>query len=76
MQIRGSLFKLIDVAYDFRLHFGLSSYELHHYEDGAFVDFQVSKIEDVPTLVHLSQGLRISVYANGDTMGVRLYEDL
>ena len=69
-----TLSELIDVAYDIKVFFGLGSYELNHYEDGSFVDFQVKKVENLPTLLSLSQGHEIRFYASENYIIVRLYE--
>lgn len=69
-----ALEKLIDTAYGIKVYFGLSSYELHQYEDGSFVDFHVRKVVDLPTLVKLAHGLELRFFAEDNAITVRLFE--
>jgi hypothetical protein len=66
--------ELIEIAFDVKVFFQLSSYELHHYEDGSFVDFHVRKVVDLPTLIKIANGLELNFFAEDGTMIVRLYE--
>lgn len=70
-----SLQKLIEVAFDVKVYFSVGSYEMHHYEDGSYCDFHVRQILDLKTLLRLANGLEVRIYANGDSVIVRLYED-
>ena len=69
-----SLQELIDIAFDVKVFFNLSSYVLYQFEDGSFVDFHVKKIEDPVELLRLSQGLDVRMYAEENYITVRLYE--
>lgn len=70
-----SLQKLIDVAFDVKVYFGVNFYELHHYEDGSYCEFRVRQVRDLKTLLRLSNGLEVGFFADGDFVVVRLYED-
>lgn len=69
-----SLEELIDTAYGIKVYFSLSSYELHQYEDGSFVDFHVRKVVDLPTLIKLAHGLELKFFAEENAITVRLFE--
>lgn len=69
-----SMQELINIAFDVNVFFGLSSYVLHHYEDGSFVDFHVRKIDDPVELLRLCQGLDVRMYAEENYITVRLCE--
>lgn len=66
--------ELIEIAFDVKVFFQLSSYELHHYEDGSYVDFHVRKVVDLPTLIKIANGLELKFFADDGTMIVRLFE--
>lgn len=66
--------ELIERAYDIKVYFAVGSYELHHYEDGSFVDFHVKKVVDLGTLLQLAGGLELKFFADGNLMIVRLFE--
>ena len=69
-----TLEELIETAYDIKVYFSLSSYELHQYEDGSFADFHVRKVVDLPTLVKLAHGLELKFFAEDNAITVRLFE--
>jgi len=69
-----TLSELIERAYDIKIYFCLSAYELHHYEDGSFVDFHVQKVVDLPTLQRLAGGLIIKFFSGDGFMIVRVFE--
>lgn len=66
--------ELVETAFNVKVFFRLSSYELHHYEDGSYVDFHVLKVVDLPTLIRLANGLELKFFAEDGTMIVRLLE--
>ncbi len=70
-----SLQFLIDVSFDVKVYFGVGSYEIHHYEDGSYCDFRVRQVNDLKTLLRLSQGLEMRFLPDGDFIIVRLFED-
>lgn len=69
-----TLAELIERAFDIKCHFELSSYELHHYCDGSYVDFRVKKIYDLQTLIRLAGGLSLKLFASDGYVIVRLFE--
>ena len=69
-----TLAELIERAYDIKVYFSVGAYELHHYEDGSFVDFHVQKVVDLPTLQRLAGGLEIKFFSGDGYMKVRLFE--
>lgn len=69
-----TLAELIERAYDIKIYFCLGSYELHHYEDGSFVDFHVKKVVDLPTLQRLAGDLVIKFFSGDGYMIVRVFE--
>ena len=66
--------ELIERSYDLKVFFQISSYELHHYEDGSFSDFHVKKVVDLPTLINLAGGLELKFFSDTSLMIVRLFE--
>ena len=69
-----SLQELIERAFDIKVYFALGSYELHHYEDGSYVDFHVQKVIDLYSLTRLAGGLELKFFAGSDFIIVRLFE--
>lgn len=67
--------ELLERAFDIKVLFMLSSYELHHYEDGSYVDFHVQKVVCLPTLIKLAGSLELKFFHGDGDMIVRLYED-
>lgn len=67
--------ELIERAFDIKVFFMLSSYELHHYEDGSYVDFHVQKVVCLPTLIKLAGPLELKFFRGEGYMIVRLFED-
>lgn len=73
--MRQSLIDLIEVAFDVKVYFGVSSYELHQYDDGSYVDFLVQKIPDVKRLLSLANGLDMRILYDERGIIVRLSEN-
>lgn len=65
---------MIERAIDINCHFQLSSYELHHYEYGSFVDFHVQKVVNLPELIKLAGGLELKFFNDTNSIIVRLFE--
>lgn len=74
MIMSANLSQLIEVAFDVKVFFGLGSYELHHYEDGSFVDFHVKKVPDILGLLKVANGLELKFFAEDNFIIVRLFE--
>ncbi len=70
-----SLSDLIDVAFNVKVYFKVSSYELHQYDDGSYVEFVVQKIPDVKRLLSLTKGLDMQILNGNIGIIVRLYEN-
>lgn len=69
-----TLEELIERSFAIKCHFQVSSYELHHYEDGSFVDFHVQNVVNLPELIKLAGGLEMNFYNKSDSILVRLFE--
>lgn len=67
--------ELIERAFDIKVLLEVGSYELHHYEDGSFVDFHVQKVLSLPTLIKLAGKLELKFFSADGYMIVRLFED-
>ena len=67
--------ELIERAFNIKVFFMLGSYELHHYEDGSYVDFHVQKVVCLPTLIKLAGPLELKFFSGDGYMIVRLFED-
>lgn len=72
--MRSTLTQLIERAFDIKVYFSLGSYELHHYEEGSYVDFHVQRVLDLPTLQRLADKLELKFFAGDGYMIVRLFE--
>ena len=69
-----TLAELIDRAYDIKVFFAVGSYELNHYADGSFADFRVRKVENLPKLMELADGLELKFFHEETCIVVRLME--
>lgn len=72
--MRKSLEELIEVGYDIKIHLTVGHYELHHYDDGSFIDFRTTKIENPRRLIEIASGLDIRIYAEENKILVRVFE--
>lgn len=73
--MRKSLEQLIEVAYSVKLYFCVGSFELHMYEDGSYVDFHVSAINDAAELLKRTQRLMVKILFDDRGLIVRLFEN-
>lgn len=69
------MIQLIETAFDVKVFFQESSYELHHYDDGSYVDFKVKKINDTRTLCRLVQNLEFRLFEQDGYIIIRIFED-
>lgn len=67
--------ELIERAFDIKVFFMLSSYELFQYEDGSYVDFHVQKVVDLRALLRLAGPLELKFFRGEGCMIVRLFEN-
>lgn len=67
--------ELIERAFDIKVFFMVDSYELHHYEDGSYIDFHVQKVVALPTLIRLAGPLELKFFRGDGFMIVRLFEN-
>lgn len=73
--MRKSFEELIERAFDIKVYFCVSSYEMFQYEDGSYVDFRVQKVVDLPTLIRLAGPLELKFFYGDGYMIVRLFEN-
>lgn len=73
--MRQSLLDFIEICYEVRTHLALNSYELHDYSGGAFADFKTTKVADLYDLVIKTKGYETRIFADGDYIIIRVYED-
>ena len=73
--MRNSMVELIERAYDLKVYFALSSYELHHFDDGSYVDLRTKSIKDPRTLCRLAGRLTFYILETDNGLVVRLFED-
>lgn len=73
--MRDSMIKLIETCFDVKCHLSLGSYELHHYDDGSYCDFNVSRINDPRALNNIVGDLEYRIYCINGQMIVRIFED-
>lgn len=69
-----TLSELIDKAYDIKVALYLSSYQLYQYEDGSYVDFKVSRIDDPRLILKLAGGLGVKFLADDAYIIIRMFE--
>lgn len=67
--------ELIERALDIKVMLQVGSFELHHYEDGSFVDFHVQKVLNLPTLINLAGKLEFKFFNADGYIIMRLFED-
>ena len=67
--------ELLDRAFDIKVLFRVSWYELHQYEDGSYVDFHVQRVDCLPKLLELAGSLELKFFPANGYMIVRLIED-
>lgn len=73
--MRNSMIQLIEIAYDVKVFCAVSSYELHHYDDGSYVDIKVMKINDPRTLCRLVKNLEFRLIEEEGNIVIRIFED-
>lgn len=66
--------ELVEIAHDIKLFFKVTSYEIHQYEDGSYVDFHVQQVYGLPELVKLASSLELMIMSSNGYLIVRLYE--
>ena len=69
-----TLSELIENAYKIKVALFLSSYQLYQYEDGSYVDFKVSRIDDPKLILKLAGGLGVKFLADDAYIIIRLFE--
>lgn len=69
-----SLEELINVAFDIKVFLSVGSYEFHHYEEDSYVEFRTRNIKDPLSLLRIAHGLQLYIFADNDSVIVRLYE--
>lgn len=67
--------ELLERAQDIKLFFRVSSFEVHVYEDGSFVDFHVQRVVCLPKLLDLAGSLELKFFPANGYVIVRLIED-
>lgn len=73
--MRKSLEEFIERCFKVKVHLKVSSYELHHNEDGSYADFHPQKVEDVAQLAITTQGFDTRIFCNESGLTVRMFED-
>lgn len=73
--MRESYLKLLSVAYDLMTCLNSSSFEVHPFEDGAFIDIVTLSNFDPAQLLKLADGHRMSIFPDEDTIVIRVYEN-
>lgn len=66
--------ELIERSLDLKCFLKVSSFELHHYEDGSYSDFHVQKVVDLDGLIKLTGGLELKIFHDTTSIIVRLFE--
>ena len=66
--------ELIDRANDIQVSLGDTSYQLNHHETGSYVEFRVTKIDNLPMLMGLAGGLKLKMFGEEGYILVRLFE--
>lgn len=69
-----SFVELIEVATEVHKFLNCTSFDLHHYDSGSYVEFITPKIVDVPGLLNAAKGLDLKLFGHNTAILVRLYE--
>lgn len=72
--MRKTLEELIEVGFDIKNHLNVGHYDLHHYEDGSYIDLRTRKINSPRELIDIASGLDIRFFADENEITVRLFE--
>lgn len=72
--MKKSFVELVEVATAVQEFLQCSSFDLHHYYSGSYVEFVTLKIVDVPGLLNAAKGLDLKLFGNNTSILVRLYE--
>ena len=67
--------KLIEISYDVKCHFMVSSYEVHHYDDGSYCDFKVGSVTNPKELNKIVGDLEYRILCIDEHLIVRIFED-
>lgn len=73
--MRKSLAELIERMYDVKTHLSTAKYELYDYDDGAFCDICVNRIQEPKTLCSIIGHLEFRILADEDKIRIRVFED-
>lgn len=73
--MRQSFLEFILKCCEVRLFLSVTHYELYSYEDGAYADFRVQKINDAKALAQKIGRLDYMIFADGGCVIVRVFED-
>lgn len=67
--------EFIERCYDIKCFLQLGSYQLHDFDDGAYSDFQVPKIENMQGLLDVIGSLENRFFVDSGYINVRVFED-
>lgn len=73
--MRASFEEMIEIAYEIKLFFKLPSYQVFAYDDGAYCDFRVKIVNNVPLLVRKAANLELKIIPDDGFIIVRLFEN-
>ena len=69
-----TLSELIDRAYDIKVALKLSSYQLYQYEDGSYVDFKTTIVDNPRAILIMAKGLAVKFLAFDSYLVIRMFE--
>lgn len=69
-----TLSELIDRAYDIKVAMSLTSYELYQYEDGSYVEFKTTIVNNPEGILGLAGGLVVKFMAEDSFIIIRMFE--
>ena len=73
--MRNSMKKLMEIAADVKTLLGVYTFTCFWSDEDSYIDFRVSVIDDTPTLWHLCSSSKFKIFADGDKLVIRIYED-
>lgn len=73
--MRNSIKKLFDIAADVKTFLEVYTFTCFWSDEDSYIDFRVSAINNTQTLWHLCSGLKFKIFADGDKLVIRIYEE-
>ena len=73
--MRESVIAMLEKSIEVKNLLQASSFELHHYEDGDYVDFHISKVNDPRQLTGILDNFDYRLFAADGEITIRIFEN-